>query len=154
MWAWTPHLESFPVPALTELSLPANAWPWTIDVWTIRALIFVMLQWATKYRVNLNYWICFPCSNSYVKATKNKLWTRLRLVLLNTNSTILHIKVIFEKCSQEFFTENNRCLTNKRCFWGWSIFSIQNRYIVSGFASPYRQLILYAFLGFLSINYY
>ena len=50
--------------------------------------------------------------------------------------------------------ENNRCLTDIRCFSGFNIFPIQNRSTISGFILPYRQLILYRFLGYLSIHYH
>ena len=50
--AWTPHPGCSSVPALTELSLPADAWPWTIDVWIIRPLVYWLCQWATKYSQN------------------------------------------------------------------------------------------------------
>ena len=52
MWAGTPHPGSSSVPVNTELSLPADARPWTIDVWIIRPLISLLHQWAAKYRVN------------------------------------------------------------------------------------------------------
>ena len=39
--------------ALTELSLLADAWTWTIDVWITRLFIYQLRQWATKYRVTI-----------------------------------------------------------------------------------------------------
>ena len=53
MTAGTPLPGSSSVPALTELSLPADAWTWTIDVWITRPLIYQLRQWATKYGVKL-----------------------------------------------------------------------------------------------------
>ena len=41
---------------------------------------------------------------------------------------------------------------DKRCFWGLDISSIQNRSNISGFVPPWRQLILYRLLGYLSIH--
>ena len=46
--AGTPHPGSSSVPALTELSLPADAWAWTVYVWITRPLIYQLRQWATK----------------------------------------------------------------------------------------------------------
>ena len=40
MRAGTPHPGSSSVPSLAKLSLPADAWPWTIDVWIKRPLIY------------------------------------------------------------------------------------------------------------------
>ena len=51
--AWKPHPGSSSVPALTKLSLLADAWTWTIDVWITRPLIFKLRQWVTKYRVKI-----------------------------------------------------------------------------------------------------
>ena len=51
--AWKPHPESSSVPALTKLSLLADAWTLTIDVWITRPLIFKLRQWVTKYRVKI-----------------------------------------------------------------------------------------------------
>ena len=39
------------VPALTELSLPADAWSWTNHIVDTRPLVYQLRQWATKYRV-------------------------------------------------------------------------------------------------------
>ena len=50
--------------------------------------------------------------------------------------------------------EKNRCLTDMRCFWSLTIFSIQNRSRFFRFVPPCRQLILYRFLGFLGISYH
>ena len=36
---------------LHRLTLPADAWTWTVDVWITRLLIYQLCQWATKYRV-------------------------------------------------------------------------------------------------------
>ena len=44
----TPHPESISVPALIELFLLADAWPWTTDVWIIRPLVSQLHQWAKK----------------------------------------------------------------------------------------------------------
>ena len=43
---------------------------------------------------------------------------------------------------------------DKRCFWGLSIFLIQNRSTIFVFAFLYRKLIFYRFLDFLGINYH
>ena len=53
-----------------------------------------------------NYWICFACSESYEKTIKT-LWTRLDVLLITTS---VNIKVILS------IIENNRCLTDTRCF--------------------------------------
>ena len=47
------HSRSSPVPALTELSLRADAWTWTVYVWITRLLIYQLRQWATKHRVKI-----------------------------------------------------------------------------------------------------
>ena len=65
MWAGTPHPGSSSVPALTELSLPADAWLWTTHIVTARPLVYQLRQWATMYRVKsklLNMLICFAYS--------------------------------------------------------------------------------------------
>ena len=49
MRAGTPHPGSFSMPALTELSLPADAWTWTTHIVDTRPLIYWLRQWATKY---------------------------------------------------------------------------------------------------------
>ena len=53
MWAGPSHPRSSSVPAFTELSLPADTWTWTIDVWVTRPLIYRSHQWATKHRVKI-----------------------------------------------------------------------------------------------------
>ena len=53
MMVGAPLPESSSVPALTELSLPADAWTSSIDVWITRPLIYQLRQWATKYRVKI-----------------------------------------------------------------------------------------------------
>ena len=77
MRAGTPHPGSYSVPALIELSLPADAWPWTTDVWIIRPLIYQLRQWATKYRVKnklLNMFCLFKVIWKDYKNTLNKAW--------------------------------------------------------------------------------
>ena len=49
MRAGTPHPGSSSMPALTELSLPADAWTWTTHIVDTRPLIYWFHQWATKY---------------------------------------------------------------------------------------------------------
>ena len=41
------------VPALTELSLPANTWTWTTHIVVTRPLTYQLRQWATKNRVKI-----------------------------------------------------------------------------------------------------
>ena len=41
------------VPALTELSLPANTWTWTTHIVVSRPLTYQLRQWATKNRVKI-----------------------------------------------------------------------------------------------------
>ena len=53
MWAGPSHPRCSSVPAFTELSLPADTWTWTIDVWVTRPLIYRSHQWATKHRVKI-----------------------------------------------------------------------------------------------------
>ena len=53
MRAGTPHSGSSSVPALTELSLPADAWTWTTHIVVTRLLIYQLHQWATEYRVKI-----------------------------------------------------------------------------------------------------
>ena len=65
------------VPALTDLSLPADAWAWTIYVWITRPLIYQLRQWATKYRVKvelLNMFRLFKVIWKDHKNTLNKAW--------------------------------------------------------------------------------
>ena len=58
----------------------------------------------------------------------------------------------FRKTATRFIIKNSQYLMDKRCFWSLSIFSIQNRSSVFGFVPLWRQLILYRFLGYLSIH--
>ena len=51
--AGTPHPGSSSVPALTELSLPADAWTWTTHIVVTRPLIYQLRQWATKCRFKI-----------------------------------------------------------------------------------------------------
>ena len=64
MRAGTPLSGSSSVPARTELSLPADAWTWTIDVWSTRPLIYQLRQWATKYLVKIKL-LNFSCLFNY-----------------------------------------------------------------------------------------
>ena len=77
--------------------------------------------------------------------SKNTL-NKNKPVLLITAS--MNIKVILS------IIENNQCLTDRRCFWGLSIFLFQNRSIISGFVLLCRQLTLYRFPGCLNIHYH
>ena len=70
MKAGTPLPGSSSIPARTELSLPADAWTWTIDVWITRPLIYQLLEWATKYRVKIKLLNIFCFSKSNVKIIK------------------------------------------------------------------------------------
>ena len=76
MRAGTPHPGSSSVPALTELSLPADAWTWTTHIVVTRPLIYQLRQWATKYRVKIKLLNMFCLLTSYGKIIK-RLWTRL-----------------------------------------------------------------------------
>ena len=51
MWTGTPHPGSSSVPALTDLSLLADASPWTTHIVDTRPLAYQLRQWATNYRV-------------------------------------------------------------------------------------------------------
>ena len=53
-----------------------------------------------------------------------------------------------------FFFPGTVPLMEKWCFWGLSIFLIQNRWTIFGFVPLCRQLILYRFLGFLGVHYH
>ena len=88
MRAGARYPASSSVPALTELSLPAGVWTWTIDVGITRPLIYQLHQWATKYRVKIELLNIFRLFiwNSFEKTIKT-LWTRLD-VLLKTPSTL------------------------------------------------------------------
>ena len=89
MRAGTPHPGSCYAPALTELSLSAEACTWITHILVTRPLIYQWHQWTTKYRVKIKL-------------------LRFRHVLLITTS--MNIKVIL------LIIENNRCLTDMRCF--------------------------------------
>ena len=88
--AGTPHPRSSTVPALTELSLPADAWPWTTNVWIIRPLVYQLRQWTTKYRVKIELLNIFRLFKIIWKDYKNT-WTRFDkkccLKLLRQNFT-------------------------------------------------------------------
>ena len=47
----TPHPGSPSVPALTKLSLPADAWSWTTHITDTRPLVYQLRQWAMKYKI-------------------------------------------------------------------------------------------------------
>ena len=70
MRAGKPLLGFTPVPALIELSLPADAWTLTSHIVVTRPLIYQLRQWATKYRVKIKLLNTFACSKSYVKTIK------------------------------------------------------------------------------------
>ena len=75
MRAGTPHPGSSSVLALTELSLPADAWIWTTHIVVTRLLIYQLRQWATKYRVKiklLNMFCLFKVIWKDYKSTLNK----------------------------------------------------------------------------------
>ena len=73
----TPHPWSSSVPVLTELSLPADAWTWTIDVWITRPLMYQLRQWATKYRVKIELLNLFRLFKVICKDYWKTLWTIL-----------------------------------------------------------------------------
>ena len=122
---YTPHPGSSSVPALTEPSLPADAWTWTIHIVVTRPLIYQLRQWATKYRVKIKLLNMFHLFKVYVKTIKT-LWTRLdKKYYLKLLRQKLHIKVILTKQpprKQPSVIKNNRCLMDKKCFWGLSNF--------------------------------
>ena len=75
--AGIPHPGSSSVPALTQLSRPADAWTSTIDVWITRPLIYQLRQWATKYRAKielLNMFRLLKVIWKDYKNTLNKTW--------------------------------------------------------------------------------
>ena len=77
MRAETPHLGSSSVPALTELSLLADAWTWTTHIVVARPLSYQLRQSATKYRVKiklLNMLCLFKIIRKDYKNTLNKTW--------------------------------------------------------------------------------
>ena len=77
MQAGTPHPGSPSVPALIELSLPADAWTWTTHIVVTRPLIYQLRQWATKYRVEirlLNMFRLFRVISKDYKTNLNKTW--------------------------------------------------------------------------------
>ena len=53
MMAGTSLPEYSSVPALTELSVPADAWFWTTHTVVTRPFISQLHQWATKYSVKI-----------------------------------------------------------------------------------------------------
>ena len=77
MRAGTPHPGSSSVPALSELSLLADAWIWTTHIVVTRPLIYRMRQWTTKYRVKIklmNMFRLFKVIWKDYKNTLNKSW--------------------------------------------------------------------------------
>ena len=74
MRAGTHHPGSPSVPALTKLSLPADAWSWTIHIVDTRPLVYQLRQWVTKL-LNM-FQPTYGCSKSNGKTIKT-LWTRL-----------------------------------------------------------------------------
>ena len=80
MRAGTPYPGSSSMPALTKLSLLADAWSWTTHIVDTRPLVYQLHQWAMKYRVTklLNM---FQPTYVCLKAIK-ALWTRLVLFCL------------------------------------------------------------------------
>ena len=70
-WEQQEHpIQDLPVPALTELSLPVDAWTLTIDAWISRPFIYQLCQWATKYRVKIELLNMFCLFKAYVKTIK------------------------------------------------------------------------------------
>ena len=94
MRAETPHPGSFSVPAPTELSLPADAWPWTTDFWIIRPLVYQLRLWATNYEVKFELVNMFRLLKviwkDYKKNFEQDLMYCLKLLQL-------HIEVISKK---------------------------------------------------------
>ena len=77
MQAGTPHLESSPVPALTELLLLADTWTWTTYILVTRPWIYQLCQWAMRYRVKiklLNMFHLFKVIWKDYKNALNKTW--------------------------------------------------------------------------------
>ena len=75
--AGTPHPGSSSVPALTGLSLPADAWTWTTHIVVTRPLIYELRQWATKCKVTtelLNMFCLFKVIWKDHKNILNKTW--------------------------------------------------------------------------------
>ena len=73
----THHPGSSSVPALRELSLPADTWTWTTHIVVTRPLIYQLRQWATKYKVKvelLNMFCLFKVVWKDYKHTFNKTW--------------------------------------------------------------------------------
>ena len=76
MRAWTPHPGSSSVSALTELSPPADVWPWTTHIVVTRPLIYQLCQRATKYRVKVKLLHMFCFFKVYGKTIKT-FWARV-----------------------------------------------------------------------------
>ena len=76
MRAGTPHPGSSSVPALAQLSLPADAWTWATHIVVTRPLIYQLRQWATKYRVKKTTEYVSPVQSMWkdYKNTLNKTW--------------------------------------------------------------------------------
>ena len=77
MRAGTPHPGCSSVPALTELSLPADAWPWTTHIIVAKPLIYQLRQWTTKYTVKIKLlamFLLFKVIWKDYKNTLNKTW--------------------------------------------------------------------------------
>ena len=70
MRAGTPHPGSSSMPALTKLSLPADASTWTTHIVVTGPLISQLRQWATKYRVKIELLNMFCLFKAYVKTIK------------------------------------------------------------------------------------
>ena len=94
----THHPGTSFVPVLTELSLSADASPWTTHIVDTRPLVYRLHKLATKYRVKTKlhnmFQPTYSCSNSYGKNI-NVLWTRLPkkycfLEKLLINDTSIH----------------------------------------------------------------
>ena len=94
------------------------------------------LWWKFNLSAHYSFRTLFACSKWYVKTIKKHFKQDL-LPLQWTSKLFLSI------------IENNRYLTDVRCFWGLNIFSTQNRLTICRSVPPCRQLILYCFLGFL-----
>ena len=65
MWAGTPHSGLSSVPALTKLSLQAEAWSCTAHVLDTRPFVYQLCQWTRKVTKLLN--ISYAYSKSYGK---------------------------------------------------------------------------------------
>ena len=109
----TPHLGSYSVPVLTELSILADAWSWTTYIVDARPLVYQLRQWAWKYGVTKlpnMFQPTYACPKSNEKTIKI-FWTRLLnkycLKLLQRNCFFKYTsKLIWKSSPRGFFYSN------------------------------------------------